>query len=144
MSGTPETIIAFDYGTRRIGVAVGQQVTFSASPLTVVANIDGRPDWQKIESLIKEWKPDRLIVGMPANVDGTPADLGDVILAFIDDLGRFELPIEAVDERYTSVEVEAILRAQRAQGLKGRINKEMVDAGAAMLIAERWLKKEYQ
>jgi len=144
MSGTPETIIAFDFGLRRIGVAVGQQVTYSASPLAVIANGENGPDWQKIDKLVSEWQPDRLIVGMPAHADGSPSEMGDVVNGFIGDLGRFELPVDAVDERYTSVEVEAILRSQRAAGLKGRISKEMIDSGAAMLIAERWLKKEHQ
>jgi len=144
MLDTPETIMAFDFGRRRIGVAVGQQVTSSASPLTVVTNGENGPDWQKIDSLVKEWQPDRLIVGMPAHADGSPSEMADVVNGFIRDLGRFELPVEAVDERYTSVEVEAILKSQRASGLKGRVSKEMIDSGAAMLIAERWLKKEHQ
>ena len=64
--------------------------------------------------------------------------------AFIDALGRFELPIEAVDERYTSVEAETLLKSQRADGIRGRISKEMIDSVAAAVIAERWLKKEHQ
>jgi putative Holliday junction resolvase len=144
MPGTPETIMAFDFGQRRIGVAVGQQVTSSASPLGVIGNGENGPDWQQIASLVKEWRPDRLIVGMPTNTDGSPSDISDVIRGFMDDLGRYELPVEPVDERYTSIEAEEILKSQRADGLKGRIRKEMIDSGAAMLIAERWLKKEYQ
>lgn len=142
MPGTPETIMAFDFGLRRIGVAVGQQVTSSASPLGVIGNSESGPDWQRIVSLIKEWRPDRLIVGMPANADGSPSEISDVVKGFIDELGRFELPVEPVDERYTSIEAEEILKSQRAGGLRGRIRKEMIDSGAAMLIAERWLKKE--
>jgi len=144
MPGTPETIMAFDFGQRRIGVAVGQQVTSSASPLGVIGNGENGPDWQQIASLVKEWRPDRLIVGMPTNTDGSPSDISDVVRDFMDDLGRYELPVEPVDERYTSIEAEEILKLQRADGLKGRIRKEMIDSGAAMLIAERWLKKEYQ
>jgi putative Holliday junction resolvase len=144
MPGTPETIIAFDFGRRRIGVAVGQQVTSSANPLAVVANGASGPDWQKIERLVREWRPDRLIVGMPAHADGSRSEFADVVNGFIDELARFELPIESVDERYTSLEAAGILKSQRAEGLKGRISKEMIDSGAAMLIAERWLKKEHQ
>jgi putative Holliday junction resolvase len=144
MPGTPETIMAFDFGLRRIGVAVGQQVTSSASPLGVVGNGENGPDWQQIASLVNEWHPDRLIVGMPTHADGASSEITEVVLRFIDDLGRYELPVEPVDERYTSVEAEEILKSQRAGGLKGRISKEMIDSGAAMLIAERWLKKEYQ
>jgi putative Holliday junction resolvase len=144
MPGTPETIIAFDFGRRRIGVAVGQQVTSSASPLAVIANGRNGPDWQKIESLVIDWRPDRLIVGMPTHADGSRSEFGDVVDAFIDELARFELPIEAVDERYTSLEAADILKSQRANGLRGRVSKEMIDSGAAILIAERWLKKEHQ
>lgn len=144
MPGTPETIIAFDFGQRRIGVAVGQQVTYSASPLDVVSNGENGPDWQQITKLIKEWRPDRLIVGMPMHADGTPSAISEIVDAFIGQLGRFELPVESVDERYTSVEAEALLKSQRAEGLRGRISKKTIDSVAATIIAERWLKKEHQ
>jgi putative Holliday junction resolvase len=144
MPGTPETIIAFDFGLRRIGVAVGQQVTGSASPLTVVSNREAGPDWDRIGTIIKEWQPQRLIVGMPAHADGSPTAIDAAVRSFITDLGRFSLPVAAVDERHTSVEAQAALKAQRGKGLRGRIRKEMIDAGAAALIAERWLKKDDQ
>ena len=144
MPGTPETILAFDFGLRRIGVAVGQQVTESASPLSAVRNGDAGPDWNAIEAQVREWRPDRLIVGMPRHADGTPSEIGDLVRHFVDQLSRFELPVEVVDERYTSKEAEALLKSQRREGLRGRISKEAVDAAAATLIAERWLKKEHQ
>lgn len=144
MPATPETIIAFDFGLRRIGVAVGQQVTSSASPLDVIGNGANGPAWEQITTLIKEWRPNRLIVGMPMHADGSPSDISALVQAFIDALGRFELPVEAVDERYTSVEAETLLKSQRADGIRGRISKEMIDSVAAAVIAERWLKKEHQ
>lgn len=143
MPGTPETIIAFDFGLRRIGIAVGQQVTNSANPLATVSNNDSGPDWQRIESLVREWRPQRLIVGMPTQADGSPADIGNSVEKFIDALGRFELPVETVDERLSSHEAEATLRSQRRQGLRGRISKEEIDSAAATVIAERWLKNEH-
>jgi putative Holliday junction resolvase len=143
MPGTPETIIAFDFGLRRIGVAVGQQVTSSARPLAVIVNGEDGPDWQHIESLIREWQPDRIVIGMPAHADGSPADIGKVVEGFIDELRRFALPLETVDERYTSVDAQEMLKSRRAEGLRGRVGKEMIDSTAAALIAERWLKKEY-
>jgi len=143
MPGTPETIIAFDFGRRRIGVAVGQQVTSSASPLEVVANGEDGPNWQQIKTLLKEWRPDRLIVGMPMHADGSPSDISDIVKEFIEALGRFELPVEAVDERYTSVDAEALLKSQRADGIRGRISKGIIDSVAAAIIAERWLKNEH-
>lgn len=142
MPATPETILAFDFGKRRIGVAVGQQVTSSASPLAVVTNGPGGPEWASIETLVGDWQPSRLIVGMPTNADGSPAEIGESVAAFIDQLGRYSLCIETVDERYSSLEAEELLRSRRKSGQKGRINKEMIDAAAAVLIAERWLKKE--
>lgn len=144
MPATPESIIAFDFGLRRIGVAVGQQVTASASPLAVVANNASGPDWRHITSLVEDWRPDRLVVGMPAHVDGSPAELGEVVAGFIGELHRFGLPVDAVDERYTSLEAGKRLASLRAEGLRGKVSKEMVDAGAAVVIAERWLKREHQ
>lgn len=142
MPGTPETIIAFDFGVRRIGVAVGQQVTNSANPLETVTNGADGPDWQRIEQLVREWRPQRLIVGMPLHADGSPSDIGRLASAFADALERFELPVERIDERYSSVEAQAMLKAQREQGLRGRIDKATIDSAAATLIAERWLKNE--
>lgn len=142
MPGTPETILAFDFGLRRIGVAVGQQVTESASPLGIVRNGGDGPDWTRIEALVREWRPARLVVGMPSHADGSSSAIGDIVSEFIAGLGRFGLPVEAVDERYSSVEAEALLKSRRTAGRQGRIRKEMIDSAAAMLIAERWLKKQ--
>ena len=144
MPGTPETIIAFDFGLRRIGVAVGQQVTNSANPLCAISNGEDGPDWERIASLVREWQPARLVVGVPVHADGSPSGLGKFATAFIRDLARFDLPVDAVDERYSSVEAEALLKSRRKQGLRGRIGKADIDAAAATLIAERWLKKEHQ
>ena len=142
MPGTPETILAFDFGSRRIGVAVGQQVTDSASPLGVVNNGENGPDWDHVQRLIREWGPARLVVGMPLHADGSPSAVTELVESFIEDLTRFGLSIDPVDERYSSVEAEQILRSERAAGVRGRISKEMIDSTAALLIAERWLKNE--
>lgn len=143
MPDTPETILAFDFGTRRIGVAVGQQITSSASPLTAIANGTQRSVWSAIADLIDAWRPDRLIVGMPSNADGTAAAIGVAMTGFMAELEQFSLPINAVDERYTSLEAKGLLKEQRQSGQQGRISKEKIDSTAAVLIAERWLKKEF-
>ena len=143
MPDTPETILAFDFGKRRIGVAVGQQVTFSASPLKFVTNDPSGPDWQQIATLVKDWRPHRLIVGMPVHADGSVAEIAEDVEEFVTSLGRYELPVESVDERYSSLEAEQQLRSERAAGMRGRITKDMIDSAAAVLIAERWLKKEF-
>ena len=137
----PETIVAIDYGLRRIGVAVGQQVTGSASPVATVANNDTGPDWAALQKIIGEWKPARLVVGMPLDADGGPTETSAQVDTFVEALGRFELPVETIDERYSSVEAAAMLKQERAMGIRGRIKKEMIDAAAAVLIAERWLQR---
>ncbi|MDH4073242.1 MAG: Holliday junction resolvase RuvX [Gammaproteobacteria bacterium] len=144
MPGTPETVLSFDFGLRRIGIAVGQQVTETASPLGIVANGESGPDWARIESLVRDWRPARLIVGQPGHADDSPSDIGDAARDFAKALGRFGLPVETVDERYSSIEAESLLKEQRQQGLRGRIGKAEIDSAAAMLIAERWLKKTHQ
>ena len=138
-SASPETVIAFDFGLRRIGVAVGQDVTASATPVTAVANRDGHPDWDAIGAVVEEWRPARLIVGLPMQEDGSPSTMAKHIDRFVRELARFDLPIETVDERYSSLEAAALLKSERAAGLRGRIKKEAIDSVAAALIAERWL-----
>ncbi len=138
----PRTILAFDFGLRRIGVAVGQDVTGSASPLGVVANRESGIDHAHIRELIREWHPTGLVVGMPVHADGTPSEMQEPVRAFIAELERYELPISTVDERYTSVEAERVLRDARAAGTRGRISKEQIDSAAAVFIAERYLASE--
>ena len=135
----PRTILAFDFGLRRIGVAVGQDVTGSASPLGVVANRESGVDHDAIAALIREWRPSGLVVGMPTHADGSPTDLEKPLEAFIAELERYNLPIETIDERYTSVEAERVLKDARAAGTRGRISKASIDAAAAVFIAERYL-----
>ena len=136
---SPRTILAFDFGLRRIGVAVGQDVTGSASPLGVIANRDDGVDHVAIAGLIKEWRPTGIVVGMPSHVDGSKSDMQYPVEAFIDDLGRYGLHIDTVDERYTSIEAERALKDARIAGTRGRISKEMIDSAAAVFIAERYL-----
>lgn len=138
----PATILAFDFGLRRIGIAVGQSITGSASPLGTVANRESGIDREAIGACITEWKPDVLVVGMPAHADGSPSDMQKPVEAFIDELRAFGLPVETVDERYTSVEAERVLKQARAAGSRGRIGKEDIDSAAAVFIAERYLASE--
>ncbi|MGB5625025.1 MAG: Holliday junction resolvase RuvX [Woeseiaceae bacterium] len=135
----PRTILSFDFGLRRIGVAVGQDITGSASPLGVVANRPDGPDHKRLRELIQQWQPTRLVVGMPSHADGSPSDMQVPVNAFIEELSRYDLPIETVDERYTSIEAGRVLKEARAAGKRGRISKEMIDSAAAVFIAERYL-----
>ncbi len=136
---SPRTILCFDFGLRRIGVAVGQDVTGSASPLGVVANREDGVDHERIAALIREWHPTLLVVGMPAHADGSPSEMQGPVRSFVEELGRYGLPVETVDERYSSVEAERVLKESRAAGTRGRISKEDIDSAAAVFIAERYL-----
>ena len=135
----PETILAFDFGLRRIGVAVGQDVTGSASPLGVIDNSENGADREAIRRIVDEWSPDRLVVGMPLHTDGSMSEMSNAVRSFVDELAAYDLPVETTDERYTSMEAEAALRNARQQGSRGRISKEDIDAAAAVFIAERYL-----
>jgi putative Holliday junction resolvase len=135
----PRTILAFDFGLRRIGVAIGQDITGSASPLGTVSNRAEGVDHAAIAALIKEWRPTSIVVGMPAHADGSPSKMQEPIEAFILDLQRYELVVDTVDERYTTVEAERVLKAARAARTPRRISKEMIDIAAAVFIAERYL-----
>lgn len=138
MSASPRTILAFDFGLRRIGVAVGQDITGSASPLGVVANRDDGVDHDSIAALIKEWRPTGLVVGMPSHADGSRSEMQGPVEAFIEELRHYGLSVETVDERYTSVDAERVLKDARIAGSRGRISKEMIDSAAAVFIAERY------
>lgn len=135
----PETILAFDFGQRRIGVAVGQSVTGSATPAAAVTNGGAGPDWERIAALVREWAPARLLVGLPLGPDGARTPMSAKASAFARDLERFGLPVTLVDERHSSLEARQRLIAGRRLGLRGRVGKGAVDAAAAALIAERWL-----
>ena len=138
----PETILAFDFGLRRIGVAVGQSVTASANPLGVVQNSDSGPDFDAIAKFIDEWRPARLVVGMPLHADGEPGEMQAHVEEFVRELWRFQLPVDTIDERYTSLEAEEALKQSRAAGTRGRISRDVIDSAAAVFIAERYLASE--
>lgn len=133
MSTPPATVLGFDFGTRRIGVAVGQTLTHSARPLTTLRARDGQPDWQAVATLLQEWQPGALIVGLPVHMDGSEHERTRAARRFGNRLhGRFALPVEWVDERLTSDEAERQLR--EAGGAAAD-----VDAVAAQLIVQSWL-----
>ena len=120
-------VMAFDFGLRHIGVAIGQTVTGTASPLTTLTARDGRPDWLVIAALVHEWRPAALLVGLPLNMDDSESEMSARARRFAATLGqRARVPIHFVDERLTS-------HASRAAG-PARAHEH-----AAVLIAEAWL-----
>jgi len=129
--------LGFDYGPRKIGVAVGQTVTGSASALTTVRSRRDKPDWTRIGELVSEWKPEAAVVGLPFNMDDTESELAPAARRFARQLcGRFGLDVHLVDERLTSVE------ARRQLG-RMAISLEAIDAMAAKLILETWLGDQH-
>jgi putative Holliday junction resolvase len=135
------TILAFDYGLKRIGVAVGQSVTGSASPLGVISNSEKGPDVEHIKALIEEWHPDRLVVGLPLHADGAEGAMTSAADSFRQAIEEFGVPVDVQDERYSSQEAEAALKRARQAGTRGRIAKQDIDAAAAVMIAERYLAR---
>lgn len=135
-------ILGFDYGLRRIGVAIGQTLTRTASPLPAVPARDGKPDWDRIKNLIEEWQPAALVVGLPYNMDGSTQEMTARAERFHRQLeGRFGLPVHAVDERLSSIEAEERLIEARRSGRRGRIAKEDIDSTAACVLLENWLQQ---
>ena len=134
MRQEPATLLGFDYGTRKIGVAVGQSLTGTATPLTTLRLVQNRPDWESIRRLIEEWQPEALVVGLPFQMDDTPAEMNRKALRFARQLeGRFHLPVHMADERLTSREAWSRIGGRAMKDL------ESIDAMAAKLILETWL-----
>lgn len=128
-------MLAFDFGTRRIGVAVGNTLLRVAQPLVT---IEGAPadSFAAIAALIREWTPDRLVVGLPAHADGTPHAMTAAALRFARELGeRFALPVATVDERWTTEVAQGELKAAGKGGREGRALRDQI---AAQLILQAW------
>ena len=127
----PATLLCFDFGTKRIGVAVGQTLTDTATPIEVIPVRNNRPDWDRIGALIRQWQPQALIVGNPLNIDGSRQQLTACADKFAGQLqGRFQLPVLRADERLTTV--EARFRQK---------DKQYIDHVAAQVILEGWLQQ---
>jgi putative Holliday junction resolvase len=130
------TLLGFDFGTRKIGVAVGQTVSGTASALETLLPVRQKIDWQRIGELIKEWQPDALVVGLPLDLDASETDATQPALRFSRQLeGRFHLKVHLADERLTSMEARSRI-GHRAKRL------EDYDAEAAKLILETWLSEQ--
>jgi putative Holliday junction resolvase len=137
VSGQPRTFLCFDFGTKRIGIAVGQELTHTATALVTLNNPDGGPDWANITRLIEEWRPDALVVGLPLYLDGNESESSRLARRFGNRLaGRYNLPVFTADERLSSSEAEAILAAQ------GHFEKADIDKLAAQLILQSWLEAQ--
>ena len=122
-----ELIMGFDFGTSKIGIAVGQKITASASPISVVKAKDGKPNWSQLDKVIGEWQPCLFVVGLPLNMDDSENVMTNAAVRFAKRLnGRYGIPFEMVDERLSTFEA-------KQDTLKD------IDATSASLILETWL-----
>lgn len=129
--------LGFDFGFKRIGVAVGQRLTFSASPLATLRAQMGVPEWSAVAKIIAQWTPEALIVGIPTCIDGRELYTTAAVRRFAKELRkRFFLPVHLVDERLSTVEARGQLFAQ---GGYRKIKQTEVDSIAACVILEQWL-----
>ncbi|MGH1487348.1 MAG: Holliday junction resolvase RuvX [Cellvibrionaceae bacterium] len=134
------TALAFDYGLRSIGVAYGQSLTGTARPLQALKAKDGIPDWTIIEALIKEWKPNLLVIGLPLNMDDSESELSKRARKFGNRLhGRFNIKIAFMDERLSSFEAK---QDAKEKGHKGDYKKDPIDSFAAQIILEGWFRTQ--
>ena len=125
-------IVAFDFGTKKIGVAVGQTATYTSSPLQVVLNKDDKVNWNEISSLLNEWKPELIIIGKPLNMDGTDSEIMKQVERFYQKLKKiYDTNFEYIDERLTTFEARQILEDT---------NINNVDANAAKILIDNWFE----
>lgn len=137
------TVLAFDFGLARTGVAVANTLTGIASPQTALHSKRGQPDWQGIERLIQEWKPKLLVVGLPRKLDGSESAMHDNIMQFCRALERKTgLPVQTANEQLSSREAEQRLKQVRQAGSKRKIRKEDIDQLAAAIILENWMQEQ--
>lgn len=137
MTARNRTVLSFDYGLRQIGVAVGNCLLRTTQPLAIVRAKDGIPDWPAVEQVVREWRPDLLLVGDPLNMDGSDSDLCERARKFARRLhGRLGLPVEMVDERLSSFEAKQ-LSGERGHG--GDYKRNPIDSLAAELVLRTWL-----
>jgi putative Holliday junction resolvase len=134
------TVLAFDYGTKNIGVAIGQTLTGSANELPPLKARDGVPDWTQIERLLKDWAPSKVVVGLPLNMDDSESELSARARKFANRLhGRFGVAVEMADERLSSFEAKGEVMSR---GGSRDYKHNPVDSIAARLVLEGWLARQ--
>ena len=143
-STAPQIVLAFDFGLKRIGIASGDTLTATAAPRPAATMIATGPDWSAIEREIRALQPHLLVVGAPYNVDGSASQMSDAAREFAAELERrFRIPVQRVDERYSSLQASAVLKDKRASGTRRRrVRREDIDSAAAAVILERWFAGE--
>ena len=140
----PTIVVAIDFGLRRIGIASGDTLTRAAHPRSTISNSPQGPDWRALERVLADTRPARIAVGEPYNADGSMSPLTEAARRFATELAtRSSLPVDLVDERWSSQDAEERLREQRASGeRRRRVTRDDVDAAAAAVILERWFVQQ--
>ena len=134
----PVTVMSFDYGTEKIGIAIGQSISSTAEPLTIIRAKDGIPNWSQITSLIESWRPNFFVVGLPYNLDGSNSEFLQRALKFANRLnGRFNIPTFGIDERLSS---KAATEKFKTGNPKNSVRNEIDDI-AAQIILETWFSE---
>lgn len=140
MTTTSQQVLAFDFGTRRIGIAKGQTLTETSTSLPPIFAKDGKPDWSQLDKVISDWSPDILVVGIPLNMDGTISDMSRRARKFANRIqDRYQLPCFLIDERLSTSEAKQI---HFSRGGSNDFRKESVDGLAAQIILDRWFTTE--
>src|SRR5690348_7049212 len=144
MPDQASVVLAFDFGLKRIGVASGDTLTRAAHPRATIGNGPKGPDWNSLDRVLADHRPARIAVGEPYNADGSVSALTEAARRFAAELAqRCRLPVDLVDERWSSQDAEERLRDARASGeRRRRVTREDVDAAAAAVILERWFEKQ--
>ena len=136
----PRVILGFDFGEKRIGVAVGQELTGTARGIATLISKNRKPDWEAISRIIEQWHPNLLVVGRPVHMDGTEQEITHLAYRFGNRLsGRYNLPVEHVDERLSSYEAEQELSEESG---RRNHNPEDIDRRAAEKILQSWLDSQ--
>lgn len=144
-AGSAGYLLAFDVGTRMIGVAIGHPETGTARALATIKVSQGKADWNAIDRLVREWQPVAMVIGLPLTLDGGEQEMTHVARAFGRKLAaRHALRVHEVDERYTSKEAARRFASQRAQGTARRKHGAEIDALAAQIILETWMAQPGQ
>lgn len=140
-NSTTRSVLSFDFGTKSIGVAIGQELTGTATLLAAIKANDGIPDWSKIEKLIQDWQPQLILVGLPLNMDGTEQPFTARARKFAKRLEeRFSLPVTLQDERLTTTDARSRIFAE---GGYRKLTKERIDSLSAQIIFESWYEQRY-
>ena len=128
--------MGFDFGTKKIGVAIGQMVTATATPISIIRVEKGVPNWFMLEKLINQWKPEHLVVGLPLNMDDSHSNMSRRALKFSSELeNRFGIAVSNVDERLSTFEARQLYKSGSTEN-----NQEELDDKVAALILESWLR----